>query len=1235
MSDEEETERLWLLSADRGGTFTDCRGVGPDGSVHRVKVLSSGVVRLSALRGNGAAEILLPEGWDAAAFSGWEIAWRGGGGEKGRVAAGQGRVLTLESALPAGLTQDEAAMTVELFTGEPAPVVGARLLTGTRLGADFPPLEYRLGTTLATNALLEGKHAAVALFITKGFGDLTAIGDQRRPDLFARVPRREAPLHAAVAEVEARMDAAGQVLQGVDEAALRAVARELVSQGLRTAAVALLHSWANPAHEHEVARILREEGFTSVSLSAELSPLIRLLPRAVTAVVDAALAPVISDFVRSVREPLGNAARRLLLLTSAGGLEPPEAFRACRSLLSGPAGGVAGCAAVARACGVPRVLTLDMGGTSTDVARWEGARLYQFEQKVGQATILAPSLRIGTVAAGGGSICDVTAEGLTVGPQSAGAFPGPACYGAGGPLTLTDVNLLLGRLDPDRAGIPLFPDAARQKLAELRVKLAAHGLASEESDESLLRGLLDIAVERMAEAVRSISVREGCDPQDYALLAFGGAGPQHACAIATRLGMREVIVPRDAGLLSALGAACTGIERMTERQVLQPLDAVLPALPGVIADISRTAAARLAEAGVSDAPELRCMAELRLKGQDTALTLDFIDPAELSGKFREDHLRLYGYEPPAQRPVELVSLRVLAAAPERSLPAEHFPDISGTPGPQIIQDAFSTLIVEPGWAAVQGSEGTWRLKPCGDAASASPRADAAESELFRCRIQGMVDAMGELLRRTAVSTNVKERLDFSCALLDAQGRLVCNAPHIPVHLGALGECVRRSVAAVPCGPGDVLVTNDPAYGGSHLPDVTVICPVHDADGVLIGYTANRAHHAEIGGITPGSMPAFARSLAEEGVVIPPRHAVRGGAGCEEEIAALLTGAPFPTRNLRDNLSDLRAQIAAARAGADTLASLCATRGREELRRRMEALTTQARDAFSRMLSRSALHTAEARETLDDGTPVCVRLECQDGRLRIDFTGTGGVHPGSRNAGTAIVRSAVLYVLRLWVCEAIPLNEGVFDLIDLHIPRGLLNPPFDPAEPSRSPAVVAGNVETSQRVVDTLLKALQLTACSQGTMNNVIFGDGTFGHYETLCGGAGAGPEGPGGSAVHTHMTNTAITDPEILEHRFPVRLREFSIRRGSGGAGLHAGGDGAVRVYEFLRPLTLSILTEHRQSGPFGMHGGAAASPGRQTLMRADGSREILPSSVSLPVNAGDVLRMETPGGGGWGDSCP
>lgn len=585
--------------------------------------------------------------------------------------------------------------------------------------------------------------------------------------------------------------------------------------------------------------------------------------------------------------------------------------------------------------------------------------------------------------------------------------------------------------------------------------------------------------------------------------------------------------------------------------------------------------------------------------------------------------------------MELVSLRVIAAAPERALPEETFPYISGMAGPQIIQDAFSTLIVEPGWAAVQGTHGTWRLRPCSDEAPVPARADAAESELFRCRIQGMVDAMGELLRRTAVSTNVKERLDFSCALLDAQGRLVCNAPHIPVHLGALGECVRRSVAAVPCGPGDVLVTNDPAYGGSHLPDVTVICPVHDAGGVLIGYTANRAHHAEIGGITPGSMPAFARSLAEEGVVIPPRHAVRGGVSCENEIAELLTRAPFPTRNLRDNLSDLRAQIAAARAGAETLAALCAARGRDELRQRMDGLTAQARDAFARMLRRSALQTAEAHETLDDGTPICVRLECQDGRLRIDFTGTGGVHPGSRNAGTAIVRSAVLYVLRLWVGESIPLNEGVFDLIDLHIPPGLLNPPFDPADPSRSPAVVAGNVETSQRVVDTLLKALRLTACSQGTMNNVIFGDGTFGHYETLCGGAGAGPEGPGGSAVHTHMTNTAITDPEILEHRFPVRLREFSIRRGSGGSGLHPGGDGAVRVYEFLRPLTLSILTEHRQSGPFGMDGGHSGSPGMQTLLRAGGPGEVLPSSVSLPVQPGDVLRMETPGGGGWGVNSP
>lgn len=1237
--------RPWLIAADRGGTFTDCCAIAPDGARRRAKLLSNGRLRsrvaaVSAAPGSGPVWLKPAADWDFADgfFTGWTLELFRPEDPRSPVlraavkdwSAAEGLKLPDRSA-PA----PEPGWTLELFTGESAPATGARLLTGTRLDQPFPPLEYRLATTLATNALLENQGAKVAFFVTKGFRDLLEIGDQRRPRLFARGHRKDPPFHHAAVEVIERLDAAGDVLVPLDEAALAAAAADLAARGFRSAAVALAHSYRNPAHELRAREILLAAGFTDVSLSAELAPLIRLLPRAQTAVVNAALSPVMDAFVESVRSALGGAARKFHLLTSAGGLAEPEAFHAKDSLFSGPAGGVAGCAAAARRAGISRILTLDMGGTSTDVARRDGDFIYQFEQRLGQSVILAPALRIETVAAGGGSICDVTAEGLTVGPRSAGSDPGPACYGRGGPLTLTDVNLLLGRLDPDKAGIPLDPVPAREALERLKFKMREHGLPEPESDEALLRGLLKIAIGRMAEAVRRISVRDGCDPADYTLVAFGGAGPQHACAIAEELGISDILVPAEAGLLSAAGALGAAPEAFAERQILEPLgdgSGLLPALRELEAEALR----RLAEPG----GVRRRIAELRLKGQETALAADFNDPAELPAAFHARHAALYGYAPPAGRPVEVVSLRVVASPPAPDPGVETFPEFEGEPAaaPVIEQDRFSTLVVEPGWLAVRGGAGSWRLRRT-VSASAKPKteteAEAAVAELFRSRFQGITDAMGEMLRRTAVSTNVKERLDFSCALLDAKGRLLVNAPHIPVHLGALGECVRRVTAALPPRPGDALVTNDPAFGGSHLPDVTVILPVYGPSGKLLAFTANRAHHAEIGGVTPGSMPAFAKNLAEEGVVLPPRHLARDGVSCEDEIAGALANAPFPTRALADNLADLRAQTAAARHGAEALLELCRTHGEDEVRKRLERLTDQARDAFVRTLERAELTEAAAEEFLDDGTPVRARLtktQTPDGpRLRVDFTGSGGTHPGNRNATPAIARSAVLYTLRLWIGEDIPLNEGILERVDIVIPPGFLNPPFD-ADPSRSPAVVGGNVETSQRVVDTLVRALELEAGSQGTMNNVIFGNATFGHYETLCGGAGAGPDYDGASALHTHMTNTAVTDVEILERRYPVRIEEFSVRRRSGGDGARSGGDGATRVYRFLENLTLSLLTEHRTRGPAGLRGGGDGLPGRQTLTTPDGVERVLPGTVTLEVPAGSVLRVETPGGGGWGE---
>jgi 5-oxoprolinase (ATP-hydrolysing) len=1213
----------WLIAADRGGTFTDCLARDHMGRETRCKVLSRGVLRMVVEQRIGDQTLVLRTGDDETRpeefFRRWKCA--AGGVELEVSHSSEEGVLTFARAMPDSWKEGSV---VELSTGEPAPVIGARLLLGVAPGGEFPDVEFRLATTLATNALLEGNIARTALFITRGFADLPVIGDQRRADLFALGHLREPSLHTITVEVDARMDAAGSVLTELAEEALEAEARHLVAGGYTTAAVALMHSDVNPAHEQAVQRVLARAGFTSISLSSTLAPVIGFLPRTQTAIINAVLAPVMTALVEAVRTPLRLGARHFSLMTSAGGLEEPQAFHPKDSLLSGPAGGVRGCAALAKSCGLARVLTLDMGGTSTDVARWDGDFIYQFEQHHGRSLILAPSLRIETVAAGGGSICDVTAEGLVVGPKSAGSSPGPACYGCGGPLTLTDVNLLLARLDPARAGIPLDPAPARERLTELKSRMAARGLPVPESDDALLRGLLDIAVGRMVEAVRRISVRDGCDPAEYALIAFGGAGPQHACAIAEQLGIREIYVSRDAGLLSASGVLHATVEKFAVRQVLQPLAEAN--VPGILLQLESEALSNL---GAPRGVIRRRIAELRLRGQNSALAVDFTDPAALDASFRSEHAWLYGYELPPGAVIELASLRAIAAVPPPEPPREEFVSTKITPGPALVQDAFSTLIVEPGWQAVTGSRGTWKLTRSADAAPRAEIAAAARAELFRCRFQGMVDAMGSMLKRTAVSTNVKERLDYSCALLDSAGRLVVNAPHIPVHLGALGECVRRVAAVLPPREGDVLITNDPAFGGSHLPDVTVMRPVFGPSGKLLAWTANRAHHAEIGGIAPGSMPANAGSLAEEGVVIPPGYLLRGDVSCLSGVEALLTSGPFPTRSLQNNLADLRAQLAAVNHGARALLTLCEAHGEDEIASRLTTLTVQARDAFARRLAAAGDFDVSATEYLDDGTPLSVRMTHREGRLTVDFTGSGPVHPGNRNATTAIVRSAVLYVLRLWTNEPLPLNEGLFDAVDLVIPEGILNPRFA-ADPRQSPAVVGGNVETSQRLVDTMLKALHLEACSQGTMNNVIFGSATFGHYETIGGGAGAGPHYAGLSAVHTHMTNTAITDAEIIERRYPVRIEEFRIRRGSGGIGKQPGGDGMVRSYRFLQPLTLSLSTEHRKQEPFGLDGGGPGTPGQQVLVR-NGASEALPGTVEVHVQPGDLLRMETPGGGAWG----
>lgn len=1244
---------MWRFWIDTGGTFTDCLALDPEGRFHRAKVLSSSQIRVTVtevtpdgivlrevpagptglLTGLVLSDLSSPDG------SQWPITgWADG-------------LASVENP-PANrdLTQGQWA----IQSPEEAPLLGIRLILGLPLAAPLPPLSLRLATTKATNALLERRGAPVTLFVTTGFGDLLEIGTQQRPDLFAKRIIKPKLLPKRVVEVPSR--------QAADfETALR----ELPGPGSEeaAAAVSLIGAYANPEWEDRLAEALRGRGWKSVITGSSLSGRLGYLQRTRTAAAEAFLDRLMSRYLDRVESAI--APGRLLVMSSRGALLSRALLRSRDTLLSGPAGGLTGAAEIARRAGCPRTLTFDMGGTSTDVARYDNRPGYQESLRVGDAELQVIALRIETIAAGGGSLCAFSQGALKVGPESAGSNPGPACYGAGGPLTITDVNVLLGRLYPGEFGLPISLDAARVAAGELLAEVNAYQPGA--TLEAMLEGLLEIANEKMAEALRRISVREGYDPSEYSLTAFGGAGGWHACALAERLGVRKVVFPADAGLLSAFGLSCARREHLAERQILRPLEDCAEEVPAWIGELESAARAVLEEEGIGEVDRVWARASLRLLGQEATLEIEPQPGLDLAEAFATAFRGLFGFYPRGKR-IELVLLQVLVAEQAFDPPLEDFPallhvvpaprwqvrawlggswrdlpvyaraDLSpGTrlAGPAIVQDRFATIFLEPGWRAVTGSAGTLLVGQAEvSERSLTSQLAAVELELFTHRFTGLVEQMGALLRRTALSVNIRERLDFSCGLLDAQGELVANAPHIPVHLGALGLCARSVVALLELHPGDMAVTNHPGHGGSHLPDITVIAPAHTPDGRLIGYIANRAHHAELGGIRPGSMPPGARHLAEEGVVIPPTFVMRAGAVDLGAVTALLQLGPWPTRALEDNLADLQAQIAANRLGTKALLDLVAAEGFERVTGYFGKLADQAARAAESVFAALPDHEVRAEQQMENGAFLRVALRRQGRGMIADFAGTSPVTPDNFNATPAIVRSALIYALRLASGVPIPLNEGFLRAVDLRLPDCLLNPAFPP-DPAACPAVVAGNVETSQRLVDTLLLALDAAAASQGTMNNTVFGNARFGYYETLCGGSGAVADGPGASAVHCHMTNTAITDPEVLEARYPVRLRRFAIRPDSGGAGRHPGGNGAIREYEFLEPVEVSLLTERRRTGPYGLHGGSPGLPGWQKVIRADGSEEILPPTVALSLEAGDRLVIATPGGGGWGSQGP
>jgi len=1035
---------------------------------------------------------------------------------------------------------------------------------------------------------------------------------------------------------------------------LTAIANQLRQYHAVSVAIALVNSYRNPVHEQQLEAYLAHAGFPFVSTSHQLSAQIGIVARATTTVANAYLSPIIRQYVAGIQSGLSTAT--LKIMSSAGGLMSAVHFQPKDSLLSGPAGGVVGAARAAARSGVSRLIAFDMGGTSTDVSLYDGKFDYRYQSVVGNQSILSPSLAIETIAAGGGSICDFDGYRLTVGPQSAGANPGPACYGAGGPLTITDVNLLLGNIYATDFSIPLYPDRSEQALKELQARIALRQ-GGKLSRRSLLLSLLQIANEKMADAIRKVSVQRGYHPADYTLLSFGGAGGQHACSLADMLGMNSVLVPYEAGLLSAYGIGHAEEQRFEEQLILKTLQEGETDLNAHFIALEAKAKSRMQQDGFT-ANQLvtrHKIVFLRYAGQEAVIEVPFRQHG-MNRVFRKLYARMYGSV--LDRAIEIESIRVVIAAPPPSLRLQQRKTVASKPtpvakqpmgthgsaavyhweklkagaiihGPALVFSSNSTTVVDSGWKFILDAAGNAMLRRTVPLSRThAVHSDAAKLELFTNRFTAIAQEMGALLQRASFSVNVKERLDFSCALLDPAGRLVVNAPHIPVHLGSLGVCVREVVRTIRPREGDVIITNHPAFGGSHLPDVTLIKPVYHRHQ-LVGYVANRAHHAEIGGREPGSMPADATSLQEEGVIIEPTWLVKKGKPLWSKIRRVLLSGPYPSRSVEENLADLRGALAAIEFGDEALQSLCAQASRREVVTQMERLRQHAASMLRNQLKELPSIKRQAIERLDDGSVLKVAVQKARGRLTIDFTGTAPVHKGNLNATHAIVQSVVLYVLRLLVNQPVPMNEGMMEPVDLVLPTCMLNPDFQ--APERMPAVVGGNTEVSQRLTDTLLKALGLAACSQGTMNNFLFGNEHFGYYETICGGTGAGPGFDGTDAVHQHMTNTRITDPEVLEYRYPVRLGRFEIRRGSGGKGKWTGGDGVVREICFLAPLRVNILSQHRVQPPYGMKGGQPGKVGRQLIERKGGSTQVLHGMDQLIVYPDDVITIETPGGGGWG----
>ncbi|WP_428483990.1 hydantoinase B/oxoprolinase family protein [Rhodopila sp.] len=1154
-----------------------------------------------------------------------------------------------------------------------AAIAGIKSILGLGLDVPIPPglIEaVKMGTTVATNALLERKGDRTLLLVNRGFADALRIGNQARPRLFDLAITLPSMLYEQVAEVGGRVGVDGTEIETLEDDQARAIMAAARKTGINACAIVLMHAWKYPAHEQRLAELARQAGFSQVSASHAVSPLLRLVPRGDTTVVDAYLSPILRRYVEQVASEL--TGTRLYFMQSNGGLTEAGNFQGKDAILSGPAGGIVGAARTAGMADLDRIIGFDMGGTSTDVALYAGGFERAFETEVAGVRMRAPMMAINTVAAGGGSVLHFDGARMRVGPDSAGADPGPACYRRGGPLTVTDANVCVGKIQADHfptifgpgGDQRLDPAVVAEKFAELAPDIeAATGQA--QTPRQVAEGFLQIAVANMANAIKQVSVQKGHDVSRFALQCFGGAGGQHACLVADALGMETVFIHPYAGVLSAYGMGLADQTAMKEQAVEMPLRAdTLPALEALANQMAADAVAELAEQGAQAASVTTVRSlHLRYAGTEAALIVPLQDLEAISHNFDVAHRQRFGFATP-DRPVvvETVAAEAVLAgeiAAEATLPARE----SGTPevidrvqiftggeareapvldrtsllagdridGPALVREANATTVIEPGWTAevtaldhiILRRTEALPARVVGD----TGRPDPVLLELFNNLFMNVAEQTGAVLQNTSMSVNIKERLDFSCAIFDADGNLVANAPHVPVHLGAMGESVRTVLdhRRGRLKRGDVVALNNPFNGGTHLPDITVITPVFDAAGKdILFFVGSRGHHADIGGITPGSTPPTSRTLEEEGVVIDDFLLVDGGHFREIEFRGLLADARYPARSPDVNVADIKAQVAANEKGVQELQRVVAQFGWPTVSAYMRHVMDNAEESVRRVLDR--IGSGRFDYQMDNGRRLAVSISVDRAArsATVDFTGTGPQNEGNFNSPPAVTRAAVLYVFRCLVGDDIPLNDGCMKPLTLIIPPGTFLSPHPGA------AVVAGNTEVSQATCNALFGALGCIACSQATMNNFLFGDATRQYYETICGGTGAGPGFNGTSAIQTHMTNTRMTDPEILELRYPVRLELFGIRQGSAGSGTWQGGDGAVRRIRFLEPMTAVIVSSRRTVAPFGLEGGADGAPGLQWVERADGTHQTLTGQDSAELSPGDVFVIETPGGGGY-----